>query len=388
MEQKSTRRFSHPQQLGHETPRRLSQEARQPSTIRFISSTVHIIFDSDSKQARNQNISKKVANTYNYFSCGSEMNNVRQSDLTVCENTADYDNDFIAVSSEPHADDNNNKRDRNNPKSTFLMGTSDNERRSNDHRTSDNHGTLDNSRTPDNHREVADIASSPSQRFVSNTRPRLVRCDGLPRPTDNDTDRDTVASSILRRPMVLPESQGHDPTFSQWTTCRALLDNDDDDADNEQQLEELENMSVSSNLYFTDDDTARSLSRASSMSSLIRAPARGTNNTGDDSGFHCSSPIWVHEQAAGRLSRMTSISTLLGGGAGGRKKRPLLLPPIMLPPIFAAKPTPLVLRDDVHFASSSGASRCRPVSDEDWDRLWDCRYLRIPNRSPKRAVRV
>ncbi|XP_021361190.1 uncharacterized protein LOC110455401 [Mizuhopecten yessoensis] len=55
-----------------------------------------------------------------------------------------------------------------------------------------------------------------------------------------------------------------------------------------------------------------------------------------------------------------------------RQERPLRLPPIMLPPIYSTKPLPMLTRD-----FSLPVEPPTPLSDDDWDELQDCRYLRL-----------
>ena len=134
---------------------------------------------------------------------------------------------------------------------------------------------------------------------------------------------------------------------NQWTSCRALEDlgDEDDDAVDAQK---------------TDDEVVGQPEFSDAWSQ--EAPRVGE-------GF----------QADGVFSRAASSTNL------ARRKRPLLLPPIMLPPIYTVKPTPLRLRDEVYFMGASPRAH-RPVSDEEWENLKDCRYLRI--RTLKRSLRV
>lgn len=55
-----------------------------------------------------------------------------------------------------------------------------------------------------------------------------------------------------------------------------------------------------------------------------------------------------------------------------KKQRPLRLPPINLPPIYSMKPLPVLSRE---FSSTSETSAS--VTDDQWDELQECRYLRI-----------
>ena len=56
---------------------------------------------------------------------------------------------------------------------------------------------------------------------------------------------------------------------------------------------------------------------------------------------------------------------------GVKRERPLKLPPIMLPPIHKVSPKPLLVRD------FSGPVCIPPEpTEDDWDDLEDCRYLR------------
>ncbi|KAL8622356.1 hypothetical protein ACOMHN_041684 [Nucella lapillus] len=124
--------------------------------------------------------------------------------------------------------------------------------------------------------------------------------------------------------------------FSQWTSCRALEDSEDDDIDNENDNNNNDNISLG-------------YSRISEMDAHF------------DSDSHALD---------GRFSRAGSSSNL------ARKKRPLLLPPIMLPPLHTVKPKPMVLRDDVYFATLTPRTR-GPLNEEEWEKLKECRYLRI-----------
>nr|KAG5698063.1 hypothetical protein BaRGS_016711 [Batillaria attramentaria] len=54
----------------------------------------------------------------------------------------------------------------------------------------------------------------------------------------------------------------------------------------------------------------------------------------------------------------------------------LLLPPIMLPPIYTVKPTPLRFRDSMFSLAATPRTRCSVISDEEWEQLKDCRYIR------------
>lgn len=56
---------------------------------------------------------------------------------------------------------------------------------------------------------------------------------------------------------------------------------------------------------------------------------------------------------------------------GEKMERPLRLPPIILPPIYTLTPRALIVRD-----FSSPTSVPPPISEEDWEDLEDCRYLR------------
>ncbi|XP_033757146.1 uncharacterized protein LOC117339572 [Pecten maximus] len=55
-----------------------------------------------------------------------------------------------------------------------------------------------------------------------------------------------------------------------------------------------------------------------------------------------------------------------------KQERPLRLPPIMLPPIYSTKPLPLLSRD-----FSLPVDPPAPLSDDDWEELQECRYLRL-----------
>ncbi|XP_069140342.1 uncharacterized protein [Argopecten irradians] len=55
-----------------------------------------------------------------------------------------------------------------------------------------------------------------------------------------------------------------------------------------------------------------------------------------------------------------------------KQERPLRLPPIMLPPIYSTKPLPVLTRD-----FSLPTDPPAPLSDEDWEELQECRYLRL-----------
>jgi len=67
---------------------------------------------------------------------------------------------------------------------------------------------------------------------------------------------------------------------------------------------------------------------------------------------------------------------------GEKKERPLKLPPIMLPPIHTLNPRPLLYRD-----FSGPVELPGPLTNDDWDELEDCRYLR-PSRKQFKEVRV
>ncbi|KAH3706702.1 hypothetical protein DPMN_066090 [Dreissena polymorpha] len=56
---------------------------------------------------------------------------------------------------------------------------------------------------------------------------------------------------------------------------------------------------------------------------------------------------------------------------GVPRERPLKLPPIMLPPIYTLTSRPLIVRD-----YSGPPYVPPPLSEEDWEDLEDCRYLR------------
>lgn len=60
----------------------------------------------------------------------------------------------------------------------------------------------------------------------------------------------------------------------------------------------------------------------------------------------------------------------------GTKKRPLLLPPIMLPPIYTVKPKPMRLREQM-FSQTPTSRNLQTISDDEWAKLRDCRYLRL-----------
>ncbi|XP_076461002.1 uncharacterized protein LOC143293705 [Babylonia areolata] len=133
--------------------------------------------------------------------------------------------------------------------------------------------------------------------------------------------------------------------FNQWTTCRALGDTDDEN-DNENDDDD------------NDDDDVES----PGPSRTSEAETRDLHNGGYDGYSHAANSSHL-----------------------ARRKRPLLLPPIMLPPLYTVKPTPFKFRDEVYFAGAASRAR-RPISDEEWDKLRDCRYLRI--RTLRRHLKV
>ncbi|XP_060078576.1 uncharacterized protein LOC132558069 [Ylistrum balloti] len=55
-----------------------------------------------------------------------------------------------------------------------------------------------------------------------------------------------------------------------------------------------------------------------------------------------------------------------------KHERPLRLPPIILPPIYSTKPLPVLSRD---FSLPSDPPT--PMSDDGWEELQECRYLRL-----------
>ncbi|XP_070210644.1 uncharacterized protein [Littorina saxatilis] len=147
------------------------------------------------------------------------------------------------------------------------------------------------------------------------------------------------------------ESGSHN-VVNHWTTCRALEDSGDEEYDD------------------TDDDN-------NNDDAAPRHPEAQSDEAPPKNDESSSPPA-----DARIFSRTTSCASNL---AAGRRKRPLLLPPIMLPPIYSVQPTPLVLRDEVYFASVGARAR-RPLTDDEWDKLKDCRYLRI--RTLKRHLKV
>ena len=140
---------------------------------------------------------------------------------------------------------------------------------------------------------------------------------------DNPADNVTPSSDEVRAAGRVPLSTSPSPTsqpphpgqaasardpddkmaaldsLHQWTTCRALREDSSEDSEG------------------TDEDGA--------------APGNDEDEDEDE--------VVPREGAEGARSRATSSNP-------SRKKRPLLLPPIMLPPVYAAKPTPLKLRDE------------------------------------------
>ena len=54
-----------------------------------------------------------------------------------------------------------------------------------------------------------------------------------------------------------------------------------------------------------------------------------------------------------------------------RKERPLRLPPIQLPRIYTLKPLPILPTD-----YDTATPTSRPLTDEEWEDLKECRYLR------------
>ena len=145
---------------------------------------------------------------------------------------------------------------------------------------------------------------------------------------------------------------------NQWTTCRALEDLGDDEDDE----------AGSDTAEKTDDELLGQPNKLSDTWSQQEVPRVGAGEAALRGGA-----------GDGVFSRAASSTNL------ARRKRPLLLPPIMLPPIYTVKPTPLRLRDEVCFMGASPRAR-RQISDEEWENLKDCRYLRI--RTVKRSLRV
>jgi hypothetical protein len=304
-----------------QTPRRNSQ--------RYISATVHIISDLDVKRVQD-----KEANNKDMFDTSSSNFSQLPQDKAY---VGSGDSNTVISPSRSLAEDNVRKSSAHNQQTTT---SADKNKAS---KVTDTSCPTSTSQDP----------------LTANSRPQNDRPSVGYVTKSSEKDR-TVTNHTAKA------ADDRQLTINQWTTCRALENAYDDDDDEEEEEDDLHDVYENgSNLYYADDEAA-SRSRTSSMSSV--------------------GGVWLHDQAAiGRISRMTSMSNLVGGG--GRKKRPLLLPPIMLPPIYATIPTPLVLRDDVYFATAGSANRCRPISDKEWDSLWDCRYLRIPNRA-KRSIRV
>ena len=147
---------------------------------------------------------------------------------------------------------------------------------------------------------------------------------------------------------------------NQWTVCRALEDlgEDEDDEAGSDTAEKIDDEFLGQPSKLSDTWSQHEVPRVG----VGEAALRGGAGAGD-----------------GVFSRAASSTNL------SRRKRPLLLPPIMLPPIYTAKPTPLRLRDEVCFMGASPRAR-RQISDEEWENLKDCRYLRI--RTVKRSLRV
>lgn len=94
------------------------------------------------------------------------------------------------------------------------------------------------------------------------------------------------------------------------------------------------------------------------------------SSTNDESSHIISSKSFLPEISQDGLNFGQSESNSFGLFSPEPYRRPLKLPPIILPSIFSTKTYPLGKPDPVYRPPQG------PVTDEEWDELKDCRYLR------------